>query len=89
VRDAYDIGPKATRVIDGRTRIFDGLKRHCGFRGQERWLSGVHAALKDSLAYAQENGLQFNLYVRGPTTLSGPLQQAIANTPGFNLEFIP
>lgn len=34
----------------------------------------------------------FNLYVRGaanPTTLSGPLRDAIANTPGFNLEFIP
>lgn len=25
VRGAYDIGPKATRVINGRTRIFDGL----------------------------------------------------------------
>ncbi|WP_207792989.1 putative toxin [Nocardioides acrostichi] len=25
VRSAFDIGPKATRVINGRTRIFDGL----------------------------------------------------------------
>jgi hypothetical protein len=48
--------------------------------------------LKDSLTYAQQNGLQFDLFVRGganPTTLSGPLQDAIAGTPGFNLRFIP
>jgi hypothetical protein len=33
--------------------------------------------LRDFAAYAQQNGLAFNLYVRGSTTFSGPLQQAI------------
>ena len=48
--------------------------------------------LKVSLAYAQQNGLQFDLFVRGganPTVLSGPLQDAIVSTPGFNVRFIP
>jgi RHS repeat-associated protein len=33
--------------------------------------------LQDYSTYAQQNGLQFNLYVRPTTTLSGPLQNAI------------
>lgn len=33
--------------------------------------------LRDFAAYAQQNGLQFNLYVRGSTQLSGPLQAAV------------
>lgn len=33
--------------------------------------------LRDFAAYAEDNGLQFNLYVRGSTTFSGPLQTAI------------
>lgn len=48
--------------------------------------------LKDSLAYAQQEGLRFDLYVRGganPTILSKPLRDAIAGTPNFNLEYIP
>jgi hypothetical protein len=48
--------------------------------------------LKDSLAFAQQQHLQFDLYVRGGanrTTLSWPLFEAINSTPGFNLKFIP
>lgn len=47
--------------------------------------------LKDSLAYAQQNGLRFNLYVRGganPTTLSKPLAGAIRNG-DIGLRYIP
>jgi hypothetical protein len=33
--------------------------------------------LRDFQAYAQQEGLTFNLYVRGSTTLSPPLQQAV------------
>ena len=33
--------------------------------------------LQDFQAYAQQQGLAFNLYVRGSTTLSGPLQNAV------------
>ena len=35
--------------------------------------------LRDYAAYAQENGLTFNLYVRPSTQMSGPLRAAIAN----------
>lgn len=34
--------------------------------------------LRDFAAYAQQEGLGFNLYVRGSTTLSGPLQDAVS-----------
>jgi hypothetical protein len=44
--------------------------------------------LKDSLAYAQGNGLRFDLYVRSDTYLIGPLRDAISD--GYiNLRFIP
>ena len=33
--------------------------------------------LRDFAAYAQQEGLTFNLYVRGSTSLSGPLQNAV------------
>lgn len=35
------------------------------------------AQLRDYVGYAQANQLQFDLYVRGSTRLSGPLQQAV------------
>jgi hypothetical protein len=35
--------------------------------------------LRDYAAYAQQNGLTFNLYVRPSTQMSGPLRAAIAN----------
>jgi hypothetical protein len=34
--------------------------------------------LRDFAAYAQQEGLMFNLDVRGSTTLSGPLQDAVS-----------
>ncbi|NOY57003.1 MAG: hypothetical protein GXP34_13610, partial [Actinobacteria bacterium] len=33
--------------------------------------------LRDFAVYAQQEGLTFNLYVRGSTQLSGPLQTAV------------
>jgi hypothetical protein len=35
--------------------------------------------LRDDIAYAQANGYTFNLYVRGSTEISGPLQTAANN----------
>jgi hypothetical protein len=46
---------------------------------------------EDSVAYAEQNGLRFDLYVCGganPTTLSGPLQDAITRRQ-ITLRFIP
>jgi RHS repeat-associated protein len=44
--------------------------------------------LQDYSSYAQQNSLQFNLYVRPTTTLTGPLQNAV-NSGQINLFFIP
>lgn len=44
--------------------------------------------LLDYSAFAQQNGLQFNLYVRPTTTLTGPLQNA-ASSGQINLFLIP
>ena len=92
VRGAYDIGPKATAVVNGRARIFDGLNGVAVTEVKNVGYQAYTQQLKDSLAYAQQNGLQFDLFVRGgasPTVLSGPLQDAIVSTPGFNVRFIP
>lgn len=89
VRSVYDIGPKATIKINGRTRVLDGLNDTAVTEVKNVGYQAYTQQLKDSLAYAQQTGRQFDLYVRGSTTLSGPLVDAIANTPGFNLMDIP
>lgn len=91
VRGAYDIGPKATRVIGGRTRIFDGLSDEAVSEVKNVGYQAYTQQLKDSLAYAQQNGLRFDLFVRGgatPTRLSGPLETAIRNG-DITLRYIP
>ena len=35
--------------------------------------------IRDYAAYSQANGMQFDLYIRGGTILSGPLQEAVEN----------
>ena len=91
VRSAFDIGPKATAQIGGRTRIFDGLNDVAVSEVKNVKYQAYTQQLKDSLAYAQQNGLRFDLYVRGgasPTTLSGPLEAAIRNG-DIGLRYIP
>lgn len=91
VREAYDIGPKATRVIDGRTRIFDGLNRDAVSEIKNVKYQAFTQQLKDDLAYAKENNINFDLYVRADdrTKLSGPLREAIYTNPRFILKEIP
>lgn len=79
-------------MVGGRTRIFDGLNSVAVSEVKNVKYQPYSQQLKDSLAYAEANGLRFDLYVRGgssPTNLSRPLQEAIASNPRFNLEFIP
>lgn len=80
VRAVYDIGKKRTVVIGGRTRILDGLNAEAVSEMKNVRYQAYTQQLRDSLAYAQEKGLRFDLYVRGganPTTLSGPLEAAV------------
>lgn len=92
VRGAFDIGLKKAAEIDGRKRIFDGLTDEAVSEVKNVARQSFTRQLKDSLKFAKDTGRVFDLYVRGganPTTLSGPLQDAIADTPRFNLKFIP
>jgi hypothetical protein len=92
VRSMYAIGPKATRVIGGNTRIFDGLNKTAVSEVKNVSYQALTQQLKDSLAYAKKKGLDFDLYVRGdpsPTKLSGPLMEEIRSNPRFNLKLIP
>jgi hypothetical protein len=79
VREVYDIGDKELININGRDRIPDGIN------AAEETLSEVKNVanqsftqqLRDYLAYAQQNNMDFNLFLRADTEVSGPLQDAI------------
>lgn len=60
-------------------RIPDGLGN--GVLSEVKNVSSLSysSQLRDFAVYAQQEGLAFNLYVRGSTTLSGPLQAAVDN----------
>lgn len=88
VRGAYDIGPKATVNVNGRTRIFDGLTDTAVTEVKNISSLSYTQQLKDSLSYAQATGRGFDLYVRPDTYLSGPLRDAIARG-DIALRFIP
>lgn len=91
VRGAYAIGPKATVQVNGQTRILDGLNSEAVSEVKNVAYQAYTQQLKDSLTYAQGEGLRFDLYVRGgsnPTMLSGPLQNAVVGGE-INLRFIP
>lgn len=63
VRGAYDIGPKATRVINGRTRIFDGLTTSTLSEVKNVGSLSYSSQLRDYVSYAQQTGRQVDLYV--------------------------
>lgn len=88
VRGMYDIGPKASAEIAGRTRIFDGLTDTTVSEVKNVARQSYTQQLRDSLSYAQSTGRTFDLYVRQDTYLTGPLQSAIARG-DINLRFIP
>lgn len=88
VRGSYDIGDKATAVIDGRTRIFDGLNSDAVSEVKNVASQSYTQQLRDSVSYAQANGLRFDLYVRPDTYLTGTLRQAVSDGL-INLRFIP
>lgn len=66
---------------NGGYRIPDILDESSGVLGEVKNVGRLSYTqqLRDYTAYAQENGMQFDLYVRGTTSLSGPLQGAIDN----------
>ncbi len=88
VRGAFDIGPKVTRTINGRTRIFDGMTDTTVSEVKNAKYQGLTRQIQDYIDYSQKNDLRFDLFVRPDTNLSGPLQSAIAARL-VNLRYIP
>lgn len=91
VRAAGQAGERAAGIVKNTERI-PSLSNTAAYRIPDELGNGVLGEVKnvsrlsysnqlrDFASYAQQEGLQFNLYVRGganPTRLSGPLQQAV------------
>lgn len=81
-------GPKMAIQIGGRTRIPDALTRTTLTEVKNVKSLSFTRQLKDFYTYAKQNGLDFILYTRPNTTLSGPLQEAI-NSGSIIHRFIP
>jgi RHS repeat-associated protein len=88
VRAAVDIGPKTAIQIAGRTRIPDGLTSTVLSEVKNVGSLSYTQQLRDFAAYAGQNGLRFDLWVRPTTQLSGPLADEVARG-AINLRFIP
>jgi hypothetical protein len=92
VRSQYNIGPKQAFTQNGNDRIADGMTATRMSEVKNVKSQSYTQQLRDNVDYAQRTGRQVDLYVRpnGGTTLSGPLQDAIADpTVPLNLRFIP
>lgn len=89
--DAVGItGPKTAIEIpgSGQIRIPDALTDTTLTEVKNVGSLSYSQQLRDFTAYSQANGLNFQLWVRPSTQLSGPLQQAIASGQ-ITLKFIP
>jgi hypothetical protein len=79
--DALGVTQNTTRIAlpGGGYRVPDILDEAAGVIGEVKNVQSLSytSQLRDYVSYAQVNQLQFDLYVRGSTQLSGPLQQAI------------
>lgn len=62
-------------------RVPDVLNRAEGIIGEVKNVESLSytSQLRDYVAYAQQNGLRFELTVRPTTQLSAPLQEAVRN----------
>lgn len=72
-------GQKTAIQVGGRTRIPDALTRTTLTEVKNVKSLSFTQQLRDFHIYSQQNELNFILYTRPNTTLSGPLQQAINN----------
>ena len=89
--DAVGIaGPKVSIEIpgSGQIRIPDALTESTLTEVKNAGSLSFTQQLRDFTTYSQAKGLDFQLYVRPSTQLSGPLQQAITSGQ-IKLNFIP
>jgi RHS repeat-associated protein len=88
VQAAFNIGKKKKFTINGRDRIPDGVTNTTLSEIKNVKSLSYTKQLRDFADIAQQQGLQYDLYVRPSTKLSGPLLQAVQNGT-INLKFIP
>lgn len=88
VKAAFDIGEKQKFMINGRKRIPDGITSTTLSEVKNVAKLSFTRQLRDFADIAAQQGLQYDLYIRPSTELSGPLMEAIeAGT--INVNFIP
>ena len=89
VRSAYKIGEKKFfRLADGQGRIPDGVNDVALSEIKNVAKQSFTKQLRDFSAIAKSEGLQFELYVRSTTKLTGPLLEQI-HKKNIILKFIP
>jgi len=88
VRAGFDIGPRESITVLGRTRIPDGITRTALSEVKNVARLSLSSQLRDYAFFARQSALSFDLYVRPTTSLSGPLEQ-LASDGGVNILRIP
>ncbi|NJS40751.1 MAG: hypothetical protein HC783_19105 [Rhodobacteraceae bacterium] len=79
VRAAHNIGPKEMVRMFGRNRFPDGILPNVLSEVKNVAKLSYTQQLQDYAQYAKSMGMQFDLYVRQSTVLTGPLQSAVNN----------
>ncbi len=81
VKSTYNIGPRNAFRVDGRRRISDGFTTGVSISEVKNVARlGLTQQIKDYIAYAKQEALEFHLYVRPETTLTPNLLKAIDET---------
>lgn len=79
VRGSNEIGPATAFVVNGRNRIADGYNEAVRTISEVKNVAYQYYStqLKDYVAFAQDQGLQFQLFLRNPNAISPQLRQAV------------
>ena len=79
VKSVYKIGDKSTIIINGRTRVPDGLTGSALSEVKNTKSISLTKQLQDYSDFAKQEGLKFYLYTRSGINPSTPLQRLIDN----------
>ncbi|AMS05612.1 hypothetical protein AXH35_09280 [Acidipropionibacterium acidipropionici] len=92
VRAKYDIGEREYYRVNGHKRISDGTNEDSITEVKNVKYLWYSRQLQDAWQHAQDEGKDFDLYVRGgenKTRLSPNLQKMIDENDRFHLRYIP
>src|SRR5690606_25783782 len=88
VRAVYEIGPQTRILINGRNRIPDGMTEKVLSEVKNTKSLSYTQQLRDFADFARQKSLDFHLYVRQGTKLSGPLKREVESG-NIVLRYIP